>query len=80
MVSGLPITSYIALHDLNLAAVFCDRVVVLDHGSIVAAGTPPIEVITEQLVEDVYSVRARVTVEDGIPHVDWSRHVVGPSV
>ncbi len=78
LVSRLPINSYIALHDLNLAAVFCDRVIVLDHGSIVTAGTPA-EVITEELVEEVYSVRARVTIEDGIPHVDWSRHVVGPS-
>lgn len=39
LVSKLPVTSYIALHDLNLAAVFCNRVVVLDHGSIVATGT-----------------------------------------
>ncbi|MGW8811244.1 ABC transporter ATP-binding protein [Gordonia terrae] len=79
LVSKLPVTSYIALHDLNLAAVFCDRVVVLDHGSIVATGTPT-EVITERLVEKVYSVRARVTIQDGIPHVDWSRHVLGPSI
>ncbi len=73
LVSDLPMTSYVALHDLNLAAMFCDRVVVLAHGSIVALGTPA-EVITEQLVEHVYSVRAHITVDDGIPQVTWSRY------
>lgn len=77
LVSKLPVTSYIALHDLNLAAVFCDRVVVLDRGSIVAMGTPT-EVITEQLVESVYSVRAHITVDKGVPQVNWARHVLGP--
>jgi iron complex transport system ATP-binding protein len=64
LVAELPLTSYIALHDLNLAAMFCDRVVVLDRGCIVAAGRPA-EVITETLVERVYRVRAAVTLDPG---------------
>lgn len=36
LVAELPLTSYVALHDLNLAAMFCDRVVVLEAGRIVA--------------------------------------------
>lgn len=72
LVSELPITSYIALHDLNLAAMFCDRVVVLARGSIVAAGTPA-EVITEDLVEHVYRVRASITLHDGVPSVSYRR-------
>ncbi|EME22898.1 ABC transporter ATP-binding protein [Rhodococcus triatomae] len=72
LVYELPMTSYIALHDLNLAAMFCDRVVVLARGSIVATGTPA-EVVTEELVEHVYGVRAQVTIEDGIPTVKYRR-------
>ncbi|MFF0815929.1 ABC transporter ATP-binding protein [Rhodococcus sp. NPDC003318] len=72
LVAELPMTSYIALHDLNLAAMFCDRVVVLTRGRIVAAGTPA-EVITEELVADVYRVRATVTVDDGVPSVSYHR-------
>ncbi|MEE3849739.1 ABC transporter ATP-binding protein [Gordonia sp. LSe1-13] len=72
LVSELPMTSYIAIHDLNLAAMFCDRVVVLDRGSIVAMGTPA-DVITEELVSHVYHVRAQVTLEDGIPQVSYRR-------
>ncbi|MFI9012101.1 ABC transporter ATP-binding protein [Actinosynnema sp. NPDC053489] len=68
LVAALPITSVIALHDLNLAAMFCDRLVVLRAGRVVAAGTPD-EVLTEELVADVYGVRTEITTLDGRPHV-----------
>jgi iron complex transport system ATP-binding protein len=51
-----------ALHDLNLAAAYCDRICVLDLGRLVAVGTPA-EVLTVQLLADVYGVAARVTVD-----------------
>ncbi|MEU1086402.1 ABC transporter ATP-binding protein [Streptomyces sp. NPDC005892] len=62
LVSALPLTCVVALHDLNLAAMFCDLVTVLDGGRVVAAG-PPHEVITERLIADVYRVRSVVTRE-----------------
>lgn len=46
-----------ALHDLNHAARVCDRVVVLDHGRIAAAG-PTREVLTTDLIRQVYQVEA----------------------
>ncbi|MEU2247891.1 ABC transporter ATP-binding protein [Streptomyces sp. NPDC019224] len=60
LVTSLPLTAVIALHDLNLAAMFCDRIAVLSGGRAVAWGTPA-QVITEELIEDVYRVRAVVT-------------------
>ena len=71
-VAALPVTSYVALHDLNLAAMFCDRVVVLSHGRIVAHGTPS-EALTADLIEQVYGVRATVTVDDGVPVIRYHR-------
>lgn len=70
LVTGLPVTTVIAMHDLNLAAMFCDSVIVLDKGSVVAAGTPA-EVLTTELIQDVYGVRARVAADpaSGVPHV-----------
>ncbi|WP_329214213.1 ABC transporter ATP-binding protein [Streptomyces sp. NBC_00683] len=70
LVSALPVTAVVALHDLNLAAMFCDRVTVLKEGRVVACGTPA-EVITGELIADVYRVRAVVTPEgpDGRPSV-----------
>jgi iron complex transport system ATP-binding protein len=59
LVAALPVTSVVALHDLNLAATFCDVLVVLRAGSVVAAGTPE-DVLTPELVRDVYGVDAHV--------------------
>ena len=59
LVSTLPVTSIIALHDLNLAAMFCDTIAVLSQGRVVAVGTAE-EVLTEKLIADVFGVRAHV--------------------
>ncbi|MEW1638379.1 ABC transporter ATP-binding protein [Streptomyces sp. NPDC093801] len=61
LVRRLPVTSLIVLHDLNLAAAFCDRLYVLAGGRVVAQG-PPAEVLTEELIAEVYGVRAHVAV------------------
>ncbi len=47
------------LHDLNLAAAFADTIVVVDKGSIAAAGTPA-DVLTPDLIGAVWHVEARV--------------------
>ncbi|UOE21774.1 ABC transporter ATP-binding protein [Thermobifida halotolerans] len=78
LVARLPVTSVVALHDLNLAAMFCDRLVVLKHGRAVAAGTPE-QVLTEELIADVYNVRAVVTRDgpNGSPSVRFLPPVPG---
>ena len=50
-------TVLLALHDLNLAAAFCDELIVLHGGRLVAQGTPE-AVLTPALLRDVYGVRA----------------------
>ncbi|TDP93417.1 iron complex transport system ATP-binding protein [Leucobacter luti] len=55
----LPATVVIALHDLNLAATYSDRVVVLTRGRVAAAG-PPETILTPELIEATYGVRAAV--------------------
>ena len=59
LIRGLGVTTIAALHDLNLAAAYCDRLFVLNRGSIHAHGAPG-EVLTPKLVEDVYGVKATV--------------------
>ncbi len=59
LVARLGLTSIIALHDLNLAAMFCDHLAVLQKGEVVAAGTPE-EVLTEDLIARVFGVRAHI--------------------
>lgn len=59
LVSQLPLTTVIALHDLNHAALFCDELVVLNKGKVIATGSPA-EVLTEHLLKQVFCVEARV--------------------
>lgn len=59
LVSHLPVTSIIALHDLNHAAMFCDQVIVMQEGRIVATGKPEY-VLTRDLLQNVFRVEARV--------------------
>ncbi len=58
-VRDLRVTTVAALHDLELAAAHCDRLVVLDAGRVVAAG-PVTEVLTSRLIAEVYDVEAVV--------------------
>lgn len=58
LVRGLDVTTLITLHDLNLAAAYCDRLVALRHGAVVATGTPD-EVLTPELLHEVFGIHAR---------------------
>ncbi|MEU6411127.1 ABC transporter ATP-binding protein [Microbispora sp. NPDC046933] len=60
MLAATPVTVVTALHDLNLAAQYCDHLLLLHEGRLVAGGSPG-EVLTEQWLERVYRVRAEVT-------------------
>ncbi|MGZ7441839.1 ABC transporter ATP-binding protein [Paenibacillus sp. TH7-28] len=58
------LTVVAVMHDLNLAALFCDRLLVLSEGRIVAEG-PPQDILSTALVEEVYQVKAH-----RVPHPD----------
>ncbi|MFJ3585299.1 ABC transporter ATP-binding protein [Streptomyces sp. NPDC090127] len=62
LVRDLGTTNLLALHDLNLAAAYCDRIYVLERGRVVTEG-PPADVLTPRLLRTVYGVEAEV-----IPH------------
>ncbi|WP_269214607.1 ABC transporter ATP-binding protein [Nocardioides sp. cx-173] len=58
-------TVVVILHDLNLAATYCDRVLLLHRGAVVAAGSPD-HVLTTEHLEPVYEVAVRrLDLDDG---------------
>jgi iron complex transport system ATP-binding protein len=64
-------TTIIALHDLDLAAMYCDKLILLDRGQIAARGTPK-EVLTEENILNFFGVNTVVT-------VDWhDRPLINP--
>lgn len=59
LITALPITVVIALHDLNLAAKYCQHLVILKQGKVVATGTPN-TVLTPELIHNTWQVKAQV--------------------
>lgn len=69
IVKGLNCTVISAIHDLNIAAMYCDRLYVVQKGQIIASGTPK-EVLTPSLIRQVYEVEASVSTDEwGIPRI-----------
>nr|WP_245961608.1 ABC transporter ATP-binding protein [Quadrisphaera granulorum] len=74
-------TIVMVLHDLNLAARYSDHLVALRQGRLVAQGSPR-EVVTADLVEEVFGMRAQVITDPvaGTPLVvPIGRHHSAPS-
>ena len=59
LITELPITVVIALHDLNLAARYCEHLVVLQQGKVVAKGSPQ-AILTPELIHSTWKVNALV--------------------
>lgn len=74
----LGMTAIIALHDLNIAAHFCDRLYVLNGGRLIASG-PPQQVLTPDLLAEVYGITATVNQhpETGRPQIMFSPPISG---
>ena len=56
------------IHDLNLASLFCDTLLMLKDTHVFSYGKAQ-EVLTEESVAAMYGVKTCVTVEDGAKHV-----------
>ncbi|MFG1294279.1 ABC transporter ATP-binding protein [Xanthobacter variabilis] len=66
-------TVVVVLHDLTLAARFCDRVALLRAGRVLACGTPA-EVMTPERLEAAYGVRVEIGERHGERFIlPWSR-------
>ena len=64
IVKNLSATVISAIHDLNIAAMFCDRIYALKEGRIIAQGTPR-EVLTKDFIRQVYQVDAEIAKDSG---------------
>ncbi|WP_314612567.1 ABC transporter ATP-binding protein [Streptomyces stackebrandtii] len=71
LLSGTGRTVLVALHDLTLAARYCDRLLLLHHGRLIASG-PPAHVLTAERLAEVFEVDAELTADAlGHPHVTY---------
>ncbi|MEE9683669.1 ABC transporter ATP-binding protein [Lelliottia amnigena] len=72
LISELPVTSIVAIHDLNHASMFCDALIMMQNGEIVASGTPD-EILTETLLWDVFRVETKIEISPfhGKKHIHY---------
>ncbi|SUQ51274.1 Fe(3+) dicitrate transport ATP-binding protein FecE [Clostridium neonatale] len=70
IVKSLNIEVIAAIHDLNIATMYCDKIYVLKDGKIVQYGTPK-EILTPQLIKNVYEVDAKLIVDKDIVHISY---------
>ncbi|WP_395023885.1 ABC transporter ATP-binding protein [Comamonas odontotermitis] len=79
LVRSLQLTVLVVLHDLNIAAQFCDRLYLMEAGALVANGAPR-EVLTPEAMARVFGVRA--TIDDhpatGRPRIAYWMEWDGP--
>jgi iron complex transport system ATP-binding protein len=54
----------VVLHDLALAARFCDRLALLGEGGLLASGVPP-DVLSDALLARAFAIRALRGTQDG---------------
>ena len=72
LVKNLNCTVVAAIHDLNIAAAYCDKIYALKEGKVVGYGTPR-ELLTPSFIQEIYEVKAKVIEdpEDGELHIHF---------
>lgn len=61
LIKELGVTVLSAIHDLNIAALYCDRLYIVKDGKIVAFGTP-VEVLTKEIILQVFDIHTDVII------------------
>lgn len=62
------ISIIMTIHDLNLASMFCDKILMLKDTRIFAYGNTQ-DILEENVIDAMYNVKTKVTIEDGCKHI-----------
>lgn len=71
LIRSLRVTTVVVLHDLNLAARYCDHLVLLDGGTVASSG-PTAEVLVPAVLEPIYGITVRRLLEPGCVQLIFS--------
>ena len=73
IVKSLNLTIISAIHHLNIASMYCDRLFVMKNGRIVGMGTPQ-EVLTKEFIKEIYDIDVEIVYDSkGDLHILYSR-------
>ena len=59
-------TLIVAMHDLNLASRFCNRIILIKEGKVISDGTP-LQVLKKNILEQVYGIELDLDFKNGHP-------------
>ena len=65
IVKSLNLTIISAIHDLNIASMYCDRLFVMKNGRIVGMGTPQ-EVLTKEFIKEIYDIDVEIVYDSKV--------------
>lgn len=68
LINRLKISVVMIVHDLNIAARYSDKIIIMNEGQIVASGKPE-EVLTEENISSVYGVEICISNIENKPYV-----------
>lgn len=54
-IKNLKVTTFVAIHDINIAATFCDRLIVLKNGRMMYSGKTE-DIITKEMMKNIFEV------------------------
>lgn len=66
------LTVIAAIHDLNIASMYCDDIIAMKNGCVVAKG-PTKTVLTPQLIQELYGVKASIIDHNGRSVIVYER-------
>jgi len=68
LIKKLQIIGVIVIHDLNLATLFCDRVLMLKDGKVAYNGTPN-ELFTKEILKEIYDLDCEIITHNEKPFI-----------
>lgn len=69
IVKKLDFTIVAAIHDMNIAAMYCDKIYALKEGKVVGYGTPQ-ELLTEKFIYELFEVKTKIIYDEEIKRMN----------
>lgn len=68
IVKNLQCTTIAVIHDLNIAALYCDRLIAVDRGKVIKTGAPK-EVLTAAFIKKIFGVNVKIIIDEDELHI-----------
>lgn len=71
VIKSMGVTVLSAIHDMNMAAIYCDKLVIMKKGEVIATGSVE-EILTAEMLKDLFNVNAEIHDLKGRKHIIYN--------